>query len=75
MIGERVMVKYLGLHESLETLELLAFKTVCLTKATTMSKLTQDEELGTILSNDMESGAQNIQRLQTFITKREENNQ
>ncbi|KKI90123.1 hypothetical protein WQ54_23770 [Bacillus sp. SA1-12] len=67
------MTNYLGLHETLETLELLAFKTVNLTKAFTMSKLVQDEELSAILSDDLESGAQSIQLLQSFIINREEN--
>ncbi|AND40543.1 MULTISPECIES: hypothetical protein [Bacillaceae] len=66
------MTKYLGLHETLETLELIAFKTVCLTKAVTMSKLLPDGDLKTILSGDLESGSQGLKQLQTFITNREE---
>ncbi|AVD54494.1 hypothetical protein [Priestia filamentosa] len=66
------MTRYLGLHETLETLELIAFKTVCLTKAATMSKLLPDGDLKTILSDDLESGSQDLEQLQTFITKRKE---
>lgn len=66
------MTKYLGLHETLETLELIAFKTVCLTKAVTMTKLLSDGDLKTILSGDLESGSQELKRLTTYITKREE---
>ncbi|MFE4524047.1 hypothetical protein ACFRCQ_18375 [Cytobacillus firmus] len=65
------MTKYLGLHETLETLELIAFKTVCLTKSVTMSKLLPDGDLKTILSGDLESGSQGLKQLQTFITNRE----
>ncbi|WHZ05748.1 hypothetical protein QNH48_14460 [Neobacillus sp. YX16] len=66
------MTKYLGLHETLETLELIAFKTVCLTKTVTMSKLLPDGDLKTILSGDLESGSQGLKQLQNFITNREE---
>jgi similar to spore coat protein len=66
------LTKYLGLHETLETLELIAFKTVCLTKTVTMSKLLPDGDLKTILSGDLESGSQGLKQLQTFITNREE---
>lgn len=66
------MTKYLGLHETLETLELIAFKTVCLTKAATMSKLLPDGDLKTILSDDLESGSHGLEQLQTFITNRKE---
>lgn len=66
------MTKYLGLHETLETLELIAFKTVCLTKTVTMSQLLPDGDLKTILSGDLESGSQGLKQLQTFITNREE---
>ncbi|WP_327837602.1 hypothetical protein [Bacillus salipaludis] len=44
------MTKYLGMHEALEVHELLTFKTLCLTKATTMSALAQDAELKAIPS-------------------------
>jgi len=65
------MTKYLGLHETLDVHELLTFKNLCLTKATTMSKLAQDAELKAILESDITSGIQNIQQLQKFITDRE----
>lgn len=66
------MTKYLGLHETLETLELIAFKTVCLTRSVTMSKLLPDGDLKKIISGDLESGSQGLKQLQTFITNREE---
>lgn len=67
------MTKYLGLHETLDLHELLSFKNLCLTKATTMSVLAQDAELKAILSEDVASGIQHIQQLQQFLTDRREN--
>jgi len=64
------MTKYLGLHETLDLHELLSFKNLCLTKATTMSVLAQDEELKTILADDVTTGIKHIQQLQQFLTKR-----
>lgn len=65
------MTKYLALHETLEVHELLTFKNLCLTKATTMSALAQDPELKAILSADVTTGTQHIQQLQAFLTDRE----
>ncbi|MBT2655164.1 hypothetical protein J7E81_07900 [Bacillus sp. ISL-18] len=65
------MVQYLGLHETIDLHELLTFKSLCLTKSTTMSALVQDEELKTILANDAAAGQQHIEQLQKFITNRE----
>ena len=67
------MTKYLGLHETLDLHELLTFKNLCLTKASTMSVLVQDPELKTIMSEDVVNGTKHIQQLQEFLTKREEN--
>jgi len=64
------MTKYLGLHETLDVHELLTFKNLCLTKAVTMSKLAQDEELKAILESDVTTGTQHIQHLQKFLTNR-----
>jgi similar to spore coat protein len=66
------MTKYLGLHETLDLHELLSFKNLCLTKATTMSVLAQDEELRAILSADAATGIQHIQQIQQFLTNRRE---
>jgi similar to spore coat protein len=66
------MVKYLGLHETLDLHELLTFKNLCLTKSSTMSVLVQDEELKTILVNDAAAGQEHIRKLQGFLTNREE---
>jgi similar to spore coat protein len=67
------MTKYLGLHETLDLHELLTFKNLCLTKATTMSVLAQDPELKAILSEDVVTGTQHIQQIQQFLTKRGDN--
>lgn len=64
------MTKFLGLHETLDLHELLSFKNLCLTKATTMSVLAQDPELQAILSDDVTTGTQHIQQLQQFLTNR-----
>jgi similar to spore coat protein len=66
------MTKYLGLHETLDLHELVSFKNLCLTKATTMSVLAQDEELRAILSADVTTGIQHVQQLQQFLTNRRE---
>lgn len=65
------MTKFLGLHETIEVHELLTFKNLCLTKSTTMGALVQDEELKTILANDVTVGQQHIEQLQQFLTNRE----
>jgi similar to spore coat protein len=67
------MTNYLALHETLDVHELLTFKTICLTKAVTMSALAQDEELKAILESDATTGVEQIQRLQQHLVKREEN--
>jgi similar to spore coat protein len=67
------LTKHLGLHETLDLHELLTFKNLCLTKATTMSVFAQDPELKAILSEDVATGTQHIQRLQEFLTKRGNN--
>ncbi|GHI01549.1 hypothetical protein [Neobacillus kokaensis] len=64
------MAKHLALHETLDLHELLAFKNLCLTKTTTMSKLAQDEELRTMLEADTAAGMQHIQQIQQFLTNR-----
>ncbi|MBT2655804.1 hypothetical protein J7E81_11240 [Bacillus sp. ISL-18] len=62
--------KYMGLHETHEIHELLMFKNLCLTKATAMGALVQDQELGNILNADVTATKQQVQRLQEFITNR-----
>lgn len=66
------MTKYLGLHETLETLEIMAFQSVAATKALTMSKVLADGDLKDILAGHYDSGTQGLKRLRTYITNREE---
>jgi similar to spore coat protein len=66
------MTKYLGLHETLEVLEILTFKSLCVTKSSVMGGLVQDMELKTLLANDASTGVKHIQRLQEFLTNRED---
>ena len=71
MKGVKLMeTKYMGLHETHEIHELLMFKNLCLTKATAMGALVQDQELGNILNADVTATKQQVQRLQEFITNR-----
>ncbi|MGG4263878.1 hypothetical protein [Peribacillus simplex] len=57
----------LGLHETLEMHEILNFKSLCLSKASIMNGLVQDQELKNILLQDMSSGREQIQRLQEIL--------
>jgi similar to spore coat protein len=66
------MTKFLGLHETLEVHELLTFKNLCLTKATTMSPFAQDPLLRDILESDIAMGTEHIKQLQEFLTNRED---
>ncbi|MFP7473462.1 hypothetical protein SFC55_20880 [Niallia taxi] len=59
----------LGTHETLEIHELLTFKSLCLTKSSTMSNLVQDEELKRIINQDAALSTKHIQSLQNFMTK------
>lgn len=65
-------VHYLAPHETYELHELLTFKNLCLTKSATMSGLVQDQELKSILENDVTKTKTQIQRIQQFITNRGE---
>ncbi|MEH7118755.1 hypothetical protein V7128_15220 [Neobacillus vireti] len=62
--------KYMGLHETHEIHELLMFKNLCLTKATAMGALVQDQQLKDMLNSDVTATKQQVQRLQEFITNR-----
>ncbi|WP_339182182.1 DUF892 family protein [Bacillus sp. FSL R5-0560] len=61
-----------GLHETLELLELLTFKNLCLTKSSTMTGLVQDEELKSILEQDAQKTKQQVARLQELLSVRGE---
>lgn len=57
----------LGMHEKLEAHELLTLKNLAFTKAVTMSGLAQDEELKTILSEDVVKGEKHIRQLKAIL--------
>ncbi len=61
------MVDKLALHERLELHEILTFKTLCVTKATTMGSLVGCEELKQILSTDVTAGRQHINQLTELL--------
>ncbi|WP_375088495.1 hypothetical protein ACDZ29_20295 [Peribacillus sp. RS7] len=62
----------LGLHVRLELHEILNFKSLCLSKASTKKGLVQDTELKNILLQDMSSGREHIQRLQEILVNQGE---
>lgn len=62
----------LGVHETLELHELLTFKSLCLTKSSTMSGLVQDDELKNLLTQDASQTKNHIQTLQQFIPRKEQ---
>ena len=66
------VVKYLGLHETLDVHEILTFKNLSLTKTSTMSKLAQDPELKAILEQDAMTCSQHIKQIKKFLTNRED---
>nr|WP_132002612.1 hypothetical protein [Mesobacillus foraminis] len=59
-------------HETYDLHELLTFKNLCLIKSTTMSKQVQDAESGRILDQDVTKSKDQIQRIQEFITNRDD---
>lgn len=63
------MTKYLGLHETLELHEVLIFKTVTLTKATTMGLLVKDMRLKEILTNEVAASSTHIERMKELYRR------
>ena len=54
-------------NETMQLHELLTFKNLCLTKSFTMSPLVSDEELKSILQNDVNTSQQHIKELRSFM--------
>ena len=54
-------------NETMQLHELLTFKNLCLTKSFTMSPLVSDEELKSILQNDVNTSQQHIKELSSFM--------
>jgi similar to spore coat protein len=62
--GGYIMMKQgIAPHESIELHEILTFKNVCLTKSIAMSKLISDNELKSILEQDISTTQQHIREL------------
>lgn len=62
------MERQLSQHEALEMHELLVFKSVCMTKAYTMSTLAKDQDLKTILEDYTKIGQRELKQLESFFT-------
>ncbi|MDF2680526.1 MAG: hypothetical protein K0R47_1716 [Brevibacillus sp.] len=58
-----------GLHEKLEVHEIVAFKTICLTKSKTMQVFVTDEALKQILADDVQVSTRQLEELSLLLTK------
>ncbi|WP_400243690.1 hypothetical protein AB3U99_21005 [Niallia sp. JL1B1071] len=58
----------LGTHEALELHELITFKSLCVTKASIMQLLVSDEELKTIMQQDVEISSKHIEALKNYLS-------
>ena len=54
-------------HESMELHELLNFKNICATKTATMTALVQDEELKTLMQQDLAKTQDHVRELQMLL--------
>ncbi|SES13234.1 similar to spore coat protein [Gracilibacillus ureilyticus] len=61
----------LALHERMEIHEILTFKNLCLTKASTMQGLVGCEQLKSILLTDVSEGKQHVEQLNNLLKNRE----
>jgi len=59
----------LALHETLETHEILNFKTVCLLKSKLMQGICFDNELKALMAKDVQQSIKDINELVTFYEK------
>ncbi|WP_414458005.1 spore coat protein [Evansella clarkii] len=60
---------YLAVHEKAELHEMLMFKTNCLQKSQAMQSLVQDQELKTLLQQDVKASQTNIKALQQLLSQ------
>jgi similar to spore coat protein len=67
--GKIEMNSTYALHETLETHEIAAFKTVCMTKSKTMQALVSDQELLQILQEDVQLSNRQLQELSDVLSK------
>jgi similar to spore coat protein len=56
-------------HETFEVHEMAAFKTVCLTKSKTMQLLVSDQDLKSILQQDVQMSTRQLQELNGILSK------
>lgn len=61
----------LALHESLETHEILNFKTVCLLKSKFMQAICFDNELKALMEKDVQQSIKDINELLGYYKKNE----
>ncbi|AZU63718.1 spore coat protein [Neobacillus mesonae] len=57
---------HLALHETMETHELINFKTVCLLKSKLMQGICFDNELKALMEKDVQQSKQDINELMQF---------
>ncbi len=62
------MQQGLSMHETLNLHEILTFKNVCVTKASTMQALVSDEQLKAMLRQDVEFGQRHIKEIQGILS-------
>ena len=63
------MNNQLGVHETLDLHEILGFKTICMTKAAAMQGLVSDPQLKQLLQQDVQTGKQHVQQLQSQLSQ------
>lgn len=56
-------------HEAMELHELIEFKNLCATKSASMAALVKDEELKTMMQQDLTMGQDHITELQNLMQK------
>jgi similar to spore coat protein len=56
-------------HETIQLQELLTIKNLCVTKSSTMSILVTDEELKSILQNDVATSQQHVKELSGLMER------
>ena len=59
----------LAVHEKAELHEMLMFKTNCLQKSQAMQSLVQDQQLKSLLQQDVKASQTNIKALQQLISQ------
>lgn len=57
----------LGIHESLEVHELLTFKTHCAQKAKVLQGMTNNQELKSMLQQDIQKSQEHIRSLRSLV--------